>query len=138
MAAGMSETRIPKISLFSWSPQLHPRGGPRRWRDVIQSDLKKLEISENVWHHLRLNGGLSIEKPVPHSQGTTTATQLTRHMPVCLRSFRRESGLKRHKCLEERWKPVSDQRGEVQCPRCQIWFGSREDFTVHTCRPDTS
>ncbi len=30
---------------------------------------------------------------------------------VCSRRFRRESDRRRHKCIEERQKPISEQRG---------------------------
>ena len=33
---------------------------------------------------------------------------------VCSMTFRRESDCKRHKCVAERRKPVSEQRGSVQ------------------------
>ena len=29
---------------------------------------------------------------------------------------------KRHKCLEERLKPISEQHGAVQCPKWEKWF----------------
>ena len=54
---------------------------------------------------------------------------------VCCRTFRRESDKKRHKCLAERQKPVSEQRGSVQCLQCKEWFRSRGGLAVHTCRP---
>ena len=49
--ARMPDERIPKISLFSWMPEPHPRGGPRkRWRDVIHTELKEMKIPENAWY----------------------------------------------------------------------------------------
>ena len=44
---------------------------------------------------------------------------------VCSRSFRREGDKKRHKCVAERQKPVSEQRGAAQCLHCMKWFKSR-------------
>ena len=38
---------------------------------------------------------------------------------VCGRKFRRESDKKRHKCVEERRKPVSQQRGAIKCEVCK-------------------
>ena len=32
---------------------------------------------------------------------------------------------KRHKCVAERRKPVSEQRGSVQCQMCRRWFRSK-------------
>ena len=53
---------------------------------------------------------------------------------VCARKFRRESDKKRHKCLAERQKPISEQRGAVRCQQCHSWFRSRGGLTVHRCR----
>ena len=34
----MPSCKIPKMSLFSWLPQTHPCGGPRRrWQDLVKS-----------------------------------------------------------------------------------------------------
>ena len=54
---------------------------------------------------------------------------------VCSRTFTWESDKKRHKCLAERQKPVSEQLGSVQCLQCKKWFRSRGGLAVHTCRP---
>ena len=51
---------------------------------------------------------------------------------VCSRTFRRESDCKRHKCIAERRKPVSEQHGSVQCQMCRRWFRSK---AVDVCRP---
>ena len=37
---------------------------------------------------------------------------------TCARHFARQGDLARHKCTAERQKPVSEQRGACQCPRC--------------------
>ena len=55
--------------------------------------------------------------------------------PECQCTCHRESDMKTHKCLGERQKLVSEQRGALQCPTCKRWFHSRGGFTVHTCRP---
>ncbi len=39
--ARMPNHRMPKVTLFSWFPQLRLRCGPkRRWRDVVKRDMK--------------------------------------------------------------------------------------------------
>ena len=38
---------------------------------------------------------------------------------VCFWTFRRESDKKRHKCVAERQKPISEQSGVAQCQVCQ-------------------
>ena len=52
---------------------------------------------------------------------------------VCCREFRRGSDKKRHKCLDERQKPVNGQRGAVQCHVCLKWFKSKGRLAVHRC-----
>ena len=52
---------------------------------------------------------------------------------VCGRSFRTESDRKRHKCLDDRRKPVSKQRGAVQCQNCHKWFRSKGGMAAHRC-----
>ena len=67
-------------------------------------------------------------------QQPQTDPQLNRVMcTVCHRSFRRESDKKRHKCLDERSKPISKQKGAVQCSSCLRWFASKGGFSVHRC-----
>ena len=39
--------------------------------------------------------------------------------------------MKRHKCIAERQKPVSQQRGAVQCGTCHKWFSSNGGLAVH-------
>ena len=41
--------------------------------------------------------------------------------------------LKRHKCRAEREKLVQEQKGVVQCKRCNEWFRSRSGLAVHKC-----
>ena len=53
-----------------------------------------------------------------------------------LQKFRRESDRKRHKCVAERRKPISEQHGAIQCTACSRWFRSRGGLAVHTCRPE--
>ena len=50
---------------------------------------------------------------------------------VHYRTFSRESDKKRHKCTNERWKPVSQQMGAVQCTNCNRWFHSKGGLSVH-------
>ncbi len=50
---------------------------------------------------------------------------------VCGRNFVWPGDLKRHKCLQERQKPVKDQQGAVQCGVCQRWFRSAGGLAVH-------
>ena len=44
---------------------------------------------------------------------------------VCSRSLRRLADKKRHKCVSERRKPMSEQLGAVQCQQCQKWIRSK-------------
>ena len=69
---------------------------------------------------------------------TTQASTVVRDIvcELCSRSFRRESDKQRHKCLDERQKPVCEQRDATQCSQCQRWFSSREGLAVHRCMPE--
>ena len=37
---------------------------------------------------------------------------------LCSKSFNRESDKQRHKCVDERQRPVCEQRGVTQCSQC--------------------
>ena len=142
--ARMSEKRIPKIILFSWLPQPRPQGGPRRrWRDVIRADLKALKIPEDSWYKEANTSRAGWRATYRQVCADITTSDQHREQamhqvqcPQCQRTFHRESDRKRHKCLIERTKPVSEQQGAVQCPTCRRWFLSRGSYTVHTCRSD--
>ena len=56
----------------------------------------------------------------------------------CERWFRRPSDRARHKCVEERRKPVQEQRGAVQCGKCKRWFLSQGGLAVHRCNVTSS
>ena len=131
--------------LFGWLPQSRPRGGPRRrWRDVLRKDLKEIGISEAKWYEKTQDRASWRYQCKPDDsdddddkrpqQQPQTDPQLNRVMcTVCHRSFRRESDKKRHKCLDERSKPISEQKGAVQCSSCLRWFASKGGFSVHRC-----
>ena len=140
--ARMPDSRMPKISLFSWLPQPRPRGGPRkRWKDVIRKDLQSMEVAEDEWFDVatasraawrniyREACTLRANNAQHQQQNQENLVQCT----GCQRTFRREGDKKRHKCAEERSKPVSEQRGAVQCPSCSRWFKSRGGLAVHRC-----
>ena len=78
----------------------------------------------------RSRGGLALHRCVPGSlEGCREAQAAVAGRDVvcevCSRSFRREGDKKRHKCVAERQKPVSEQRGAAQCLHCMKWFKSR-------------
>ena len=39
--------------------------------------------------------------------------------------------MKRHECLDERRKPINEQRGAEQCSICERWFARRGGLAVH-------
>ena len=141
--ARMPDQRMPKAALFGWLPQPRPRGGPRRrWRDVIKKDLKQIDVEETEWYEeaCRSRTGWRALCRAGMQSRTETQTRATCAEPqrrdvectVCHRVFRRECDKKRHKCTEERQKPVCEQRGATQCSVCSRWFRSKG---VHNCRP---
>ena len=146
--ARMPEHRLPKSALFGWLPQPCPRCGPhRRWRDVIRSDLKLLGVAEHEWYDKASSraGWRSIcRSRMLTGEPTATAPGPPPLLPhphsqewYAKCAFSRESDKKRHKCLEERQKPVSEQRGAVKCMVCRRWLHSRGGLAVHRCRPAT-
>ena len=142
--ARMQDHRLPKSALFGWLPQPRPRCGPRkRWRDVVRKDLKDIEVEESEWYEearksragwrALYRAGLESCRETQGTQASVVVRDVV--CEVCSRSFSREGDKKRHKCLNERQKPVSEQRGAVQCLRCVRWFKSRGGLTLHKCIP---
>ena len=138
-----AQPQSPQYNPFSWLPQSRPSGGPRRrWRDVIRKDLKDAGISENRWYKIAATSRAEWRRicrqlsEVTEHQSNQTHDQPTDlvQCPTCLRSFRRISDMKRHKCLEERRKPINEQQGAVQCSICERWFASKGGLAVHIRR----
>ena len=50
---------------------------------------------------------------------------------TCHRQFRGECDKARHKCIEERQKPVNEQTGAVRCEHCHRLFRSKGGLLVH-------
>ena len=142
----MPDHRTPKICLFSWLPQLRPQGGPRlRWKDVIRKDLRATKVSEEKWYDEASISRLRWQNTYKEGLKSLTANDEAEAQEYavnqikcdeCNRTFRRESDRKHHKCISERQKPVSEQRGAVQCTTCTQWFRSCRGLSVHRCRPD--
>ena len=128
--ARMPEDRLPKQLFFGWLPRTRPAHGPRlRWKDRIAADLKNLQV--NSWYttaQARVKWRV-ICHSLPDPPPTSSAVQCT----VCLRSFKSQSGLSRHKCRAERELPVNQQPGARQCSRCERWFRSAGGLAVHKC-----
>ena len=138
--ARMPDHRMPKITLFGWMPQPRPCCGPkRRWRDVLKKDMKDVRIEAEEWYELAQDRR---EWYRVYSEGARE--QLEQHRKkdpgvktvecdVCGRLFRREADKARHKCRDERAKPVDEQRGSVKCGVCGRWFRSKGGLAVHRC-----
>ena len=139
--ARMSDDRIPKTVLFGWLTQPRPRSGPRkRWRDMVKKDLQQIKVKEEEWYDeavlsregWRATCRLQLATQ-QEARPTTRPTEQAVTCDVCCRSFRRESDRKRHKCRDERQKPISEQKGATQCPSCCRWFHSKGGLAVHRC-----
>ena len=148
--ARMPDDRIPKKILFGWLPKTRQAGGPRkRWRDHIRKDLKLVGVSETDWYHeatrsrnawravyrVGLDDALEREQQEQEVYSQLDPSQEPNKIlcQVCKRSFKSESGFKRHKCLDERNKPVCEQHGATKCASCGRWFRSKGGLAVHTC-----
>ena len=143
--ARMPDHKLPKSLLFGWPPESRPKcGARRRWRDVIRKDLKDISIAESKWYEearrSRLDGGQCTRMVWLANHSESRAVGATMAVcevvcEVCFRTFRRESDRKRHKCVTERQKLISEQCGAAQCQVCQSWFRSTGGLAVHRCRP---
>ena len=135
-------TSNPKMVLFGWLPQTRPPGGPKKiWRDMIRQDLKDLEISESEWYKQASQGDCwqtiyrkGLEDQCHKQQLNSSQSQSHVLCEGCGRSFRRPGDKARHKCIDERQKPVHEQRGAVQCSTCSPWFRSRGGWSKHRCK----
>ena len=141
--ARMSDNRMPKIALFSWLTTPRPCWGPkRRWRDVIKKDLVALKIPLDTWYDQTQNrkswcefcGEGTLAYQLYLQQLRQQRSSRTIECNICGRFFHREVDKARHKCLNERQKPVCQQQGSVQCGSCGRWFRSRGGLTVHRCQ----
>ena len=142
--ARMPDHRIPKSTLFGWLPQPRPRCGTRkRWRDVIRRDIKDIGMNESKWYTEATGSREGWRAMCSLGIGRNTEAQTLQRdnaqeveCDVCFRKFRRESDMKRHKCLDERSKPLCEQKGSTKCRQtCNKWFKSRGGLAVHRCRP---
>ena len=99
-------------------------------------------VNENKWYEeatrsrarlraLCHSGVAAHQDEIQEAQGHRTVSNVV--CEVCCRKFRRESDKKRHKCLDERQKPVNEQRGAVHCHVCLKWFKSKGGLAVHRC-----
>ena len=143
--ARMPEHRVPKLTLFSWLPEPRPRCGPkRRWRDVVRRDLKDIGVSEEKWFDEAVRSRAGWRALCREGMNRCRESEKVRApmaaardvvCEVCSRRFRRESDKARHKCIEERQKPIDQQQGAAQCQQCHRWFRSRGGLAVHRCVP---
>ena len=62
------------------------------------------------------------------------AESVTVECKECGKTFRRTSDRKGYEYLAERTKPVKEQRGALQCSKCQKWFCRRGGLAAHKCR----
>ena len=109
---------------------------------MVRKDLKHLGISESDWYGAVQNrvdwrrrwSAAATSELQQLDEARKTGTTRSVVCLVCDRTFQRESDKARHKCLDERRKPVSAQAGSVRCDRCGRWFKSRGGLAVHKCR----
>jgi len=129
--ARMPADRLPRKLLFGWLPHRRPAHGPRlRWKDRVQADLQKCDIREwfqqcqdrPVWRELCRQPPADAPQPV----ASVTCS-------VCHRTFKRASGMARHKCTDVRQRPIQDQPGARQCSNCGRWLKSAGGLAVHKC-----
>ena len=140
MWLGCLTTRFPSLCCLAGCPNLAHKEAQGGDGDVIRRDLKDVKIGEDEWcekaasrEGWRAMCRLGLEE-LQSRRGAEVSTTREVLCEVCGRKFRQESDKKRHKCAAERKKPVSQQRGAVQCGTCHRWFKRRGGMAVHVCR----
>ena len=106
----------------------------RHLRDIEVSEdewFEKATLSRAGWREICREG---VERHSEVSGVEVPAAAREVACEVCSRTFSREGDKKRHKCLNERSKPVCEQVGSIQCQTCGRWFKSRGVLAVHNCR----
>ena len=102
----------------------------------MRRDYEDIEVSEEKWYDeaVRLRAGWST---LCHDglERWRCALVVVRDVmcEVCSRTFRRQSDKARHKCMEERRKPIREQQGAIQYSNRFKWFRSKGGLTVHRC-----
>ena len=86
------------------------------------------------WHFTEISGTIYImKKKTSSSQYYSRATLPTLQCTLCSRTFHMELDMARHKCIEERLKPVHQQQSDLRCSNCGRWFKSKDVLAVHNC-----
>ena len=95
----MEDTRLPKQLLFGWFEKTRPAEGLRqRWKDRIQADLRLLQVQQ--WYTSAQN---RLEwRIICHTLPPDDTSLQSHFCPICQRTFRSLSGLRRHKRAAER------------------------------------
>ena len=85
----------------------------------------------------RSKGGLAVHRCGMNEQSTQAVPGQPISCSVFDRTFSRSGDLKRHKCLDERAKPICEQRGAFHCQHCKRWLRSAGGLAIHqwTCNP---
>ena len=132
--ARMPADRAPVQILFGRLSGRHPPCGPRRrWKDVVQRDMKAAGVDS--WFQNaqdRQNWRMFFAEPPPHTDDSPPLRFL-----LCARDFRRRNDMARHKCIAQRKLPVSQQKGARQCMKCMRWLRSAGGLAVHRCPVST-
>ena len=127
--ARMDDDRTPRQLLFGSLLPTRPACGPRkRSRDAVRTDIRHLHL-EGDWFDTAQQQGewrTAFRTASPPQPASRERIQCS----ICNRSFSK-SRQPRHKCTEERRKPVADQAGSRQCTACLRWFRSPGGLAVH-------
>eukprot|EP00117_Sycon_ciliatum_P027272 scpid96492/ scgid22196/ len=119
----MEEERTPRQLVFSALLPTRPACGPRkRWRDALGADVRCLDLGDEEWFDLAQERS-TWRGPYSSVPSSGPLPQPRTPCAVCGRSLSK-SGMARHKCKEERSKPIADQIGSRKCPACKRWFRS--------------
>ena len=128
----MSNSRLLKRVFFGWFPQPRPRcGARRRWKDVIKKDLVHIVDKDNwyetarsrtVWRSMCIDDVedevMYVHRPLVNQ---TVCAKYVIELLV-MKVIRRDTNV-----WMKRRKPISEQKGAVQCPHWLKWLKAREE-----------
>ena len=130
----IEDEQLPTWLLFSFFERTRPAWGPKkRWRDCMVGDHRARGLGDS-WVDIATTSRADWRQVI---ENVPQRIQRDRVSCVqCGRDFARPGDFKRHKCREERGRPVEQQRGACRCGGCHRWFRSRGGLAVHRCTPD--
>ena len=100
----------------------------------MRKDLRDIQVEENVWYEEARTSRAGWKGMCCAGLESCRENQSAQTSTI-VRDVLCEVYKKRHECLSERRKPVSQQQGAMQCRQRRRWFRSKGGFAVHRYTP---